>query len=868
MASQPIIPSDQPSCRLITTPTSQWRKAVEWRLVEERAYGSDITDDGVMSCESMHAEQRWEMVRRRARDAGPGLRLVWRRAERRRSRIWIRRGRRMGRFSSLRSFSVPLSPAFCARWPSAPFLSAFHLHLRLLLCAPSIPLRPLFIQSHFYLFIYHFISFWARGGYGVSGLHTHEDARAYGRRTCAQEAAYAIVAGDTCVVGARRSDGRTPYLRVSGAQVVRVVYRVSPSRAFWRRGNSHARMVPPRALRDVRSEEGRTDSACARFRTQGGARDDPRGCGADGRVHESTRGAGRDSRRGDDAGMHGEVASSFGASSCGEAYDVLCARELAHVRGRFTPNLSGVRTATGAIVLPSMARTDVARQISPRTPRSGMSRGRVSARHDKIFRTGGSFGSDKIIAPPFSILGSPLAEPLNAKKLFSSTTAQHYPPGPAIYILQVRLLHGFSLCWAVGSAGGCYGVIIAHHGASAALRGSLGGQWGGITCFGSRTSGSVIRRERTQLSRKLDGLSTSLDSARISRCRHELISVSPRRAMARDFRHISQELTPKLWFKNISLTCHTLCRISRPFLFSELDWRPYTIIDDCYYEPILATDVIDRALERLAFCRSPRLLPSLTHLHVENCKLGDLECFTFKDDRAAPAPYHQGQWMRDTDPVWMEFFDSGHRLELDARPCEPVFGTDLTVIPSLPLVHKLAMTTSSFPGMSYYLDILAKFPGVAALYIGGETTMDDPAAQEIRASGPLPVISEYAGSYHLLDLFLPRSSVTRLTIDFYRDLRSISPLPSITVLDVIFSAFQTSSISRNSGTGASVNIDENGVGKQDSSVLIYDGSVARHRRDGGGGGNEEENKGESDEESERGSEEKNGESGESCEEGG
>ncbi|KAJ7142807.1 hypothetical protein C8R44DRAFT_866098 [Mycena epipterygia] len=37
------------SCRLITTPTSPWRKAVEWRLVEERACGSDITDDGVMS---------------------------------------------------------------------------------------------------------------------------------------------------------------------------------------------------------------------------------------------------------------------------------------------------------------------------------------------------------------------------------------------------------------------------------------------------------------------------------------------------------------------------------------------------------------------------------------------------------------------------------------------------------------------------------------------------------------------------------------------------------------------------------------------------------------------------------------------------
>ncbi|KAJ7078348.1 hypothetical protein C8R44DRAFT_895958 [Mycena epipterygia] len=54
-------------------------------------------------------------------------------------------------------------------------------------------------------------------------------------------------------------------------------------------------------------------------------------------------------------------------------------------------------------------------------------------------------------------------------------------------------------------------------------------------------------------------------------------------------------------------------------------------------------------------------LPSLTHLHIENCKLGDLEwfdttpnlkvsSFVFKDDRAAPAPYHQEQWMRDTDP--------------------------------------------------------------------------------------------------------------------------------------------------------------------------------------------------------------------------
>ncbi|KAJ7081735.1 hypothetical protein C8R44DRAFT_894963 [Mycena epipterygia] len=290
------------------------------------------------------------------------------------------------------------------------------------------------------------------------------------------------------------------------------------------------------------------------------------------------------------------------------------------------------------------------------------------------------------------------------------------------------------------------------------------------------------------------------------------------------FRHISQELTPKLWFKNTSLTCRTLCRISHPFLFSELDWRPYTIIDDFYSEPILATDVIDRALERLdpydllvalftdidCFTRLERIhavhgyfysdavyllsrLPSLTHLHIENCKLGDLEwfdttpnlkvsSFVFKDNRAVPAPYHQEQWMRDTDLRWMELLDLGHLLELDARPCEPVFGTDLTVIPSFPLVHKLAMTTSSLSPAC-----------VRALYFCGEATVDNPAAQEIRASGLLPVLSEYAGSYHLLNLFLPRSSVTRLTIDFYRDLRSISPLPSITVLDVIFSASQTPS---------------------------------------------------------------------------
>ncbi|KAJ7081758.1 hypothetical protein C8R44DRAFT_894978 [Mycena epipterygia] len=110
-------------------------------------------------------------------------------------------------------------------------------------------------------------------------------------------------------------------------------------------------------------------------------------------------------------------------------------------------------------------------------------------------------------------------------------------------------------------------------------------------------------------------------------------------------------------------------------------------------------------------------LPSLTHLHVENCKLGDLEwfdtpnlkvaSFTFKDDRAAPAPYHQEQWMRDTDPVWMEFFDSGHRLELDARTLRtPSLAPNLTVIQSFTSRSKnWRLTTYSFPGMSYYLDI-------------------------------------------------------------------------------------------------------------------------------------------------------------------
>ncbi|KAJ7078966.1 hypothetical protein C8R44DRAFT_910079 [Mycena epipterygia] len=134
------------------------------------------------------------------------------------------------------------------------------------------------------------------------------------------EVAYAIAAGDACVV--RGSPyGRMPYVRVSGAQVVRVSVPRVAVEVFVRRGDSHARMVPPRALRDVRCEEGRTFTRgesrvlipslgwCTERTREAVVRMDG--------VHESTCGAGRDSRRGDDVRMHGEVAASLAGHRTG-----------------------------------------------------------------------------------------------------------------------------------------------------------------------------------------------------------------------------------------------------------------------------------------------------------------------------------------------------------------------------------------------------------------------------------------------------------------------------------------------------------------------------------------------------------------------
>ncbi|KAJ7077332.1 hypothetical protein C8R44DRAFT_992928 [Mycena epipterygia] len=139
------------------------------------------------------------------------------------------------------------------------------------------------------------------------------------------DAAYAIAAGDGCVVH-RPPYEWTPYVRVSGAQVIRVAYRVSLSRVFVRRGDSHARMVPPRALRDVQCKEGRiyargesrvllplyagtSHVLVSELRMVRGM--DSRGCGADGRCSREYTSSGEDSHRGDDVGMHGEVALSF-----------------------------------------------------------------------------------------------------------------------------------------------------------------------------------------------------------------------------------------------------------------------------------------------------------------------------------------------------------------------------------------------------------------------------------------------------------------------------------------------------------------------------------------------------------------------------
>ncbi|KAJ7135791.1 hypothetical protein C8R44DRAFT_976583, partial [Mycena epipterygia] len=160
---------------------------------------------------------------------------------------------------------------------------------------------------------------------------------------------------------------------------------------------------------------------------------------------------------------------------------------------------------------------------------------------------------------------------------------------------------------------------------------------------------------------------------------------------------------------------------------------------------------------------------------------------------------------------WMQLLHRNHLRELDVDPCRGFFGNNVVEetingagtgrfvmrkideLPSFPHVYKLTLSMLLHSAMSYSdLAVLSQFPGVWAFSIDGRTLREDGPLPRLQAPQTLPVLAEYSGPYHALQLLLPRATLTHLTIstchidDLIKELKGIHTLDNITSLDATF----------------------------------------------------------------------------------
>ncbi|KAJ7135763.1 hypothetical protein C8R44DRAFT_976568 [Mycena epipterygia] len=155
---------------------------------------------------------------------------------------------------------------------------------------------------------------------------------------------------------------------------------------------------------------------------------------------------------------------------------------------------------------------------------------------------------------------------------------------------------------------------------------------------------------------------------------------------------------------------------------------------------------------------------------------------------------------------WTQLLHPNHLRELDVDPrgffgnsadeettndTEKFLERQIDNLPSFPHVHKLKISTLHST-MSYNLAILSKFPGVRVFSVDGWSLRDDASGPRVQTPQILPVLAEYTGPYRALHIFLPRVTLTRLTIsgcdidDLITELKAIRPLDDITSLNVTF----------------------------------------------------------------------------------
>ncbi|KAJ6506791.1 hypothetical protein C8R45DRAFT_970577 [Mycena sanguinolenta] len=234
-------------------------------------------------------------------------------------------------------------------------------------------------------------------------------------------------------------------------------------------------------------------------------------------------------------------------------------------------------------------------------------------------------------------------------------------------------------------------------------------------------------------------------------------------------------------------------------LFSEATTHsPYILLDSFFLRLALFTGLQQLRVDGIPFTQSRVAslchAPALTNVVLIRCGIADGEHIdpTALQLGVSLFSFTNGVTTEDGIGLWIPLLLPQCLRELHLT-CHPrFFGEDLAAIPRFPHVHTLTIT-ANYSTMSYNLAILSKFPAVQIFRMTGWGLVQDGPGVPVNASAVFPVLQRYTCECKTMPVFLPRPTLTHLTVeycapeDFTEQLQMINS--NITALDLTFNDF-------------------------------------------------------------------------------
>ncbi|KAJ7505895.1 hypothetical protein B0H11DRAFT_2272646 [Mycena galericulata] len=145
----------------------------------------------------------------------------------------------------------------------------------------------------------------------------------------------------------------------------------------------------------------------------------------------------------------------------------------------------------------------------------------------------------------------------------------------------------------------------------------------------------------------------------------------------------------------------------------------------------------------------------------------------------------------DGGDIWVPLLRPERLRELEMVWIPNRLAETLDRIPPFPHVYKLT-TGMYLSTMSQNFSILSHFPGVEIFSMRGWGEVQDGPGPRLQASTVLPRLKEYTGPCQTVSIFLTKSTLTRITIeyckpqDFIAQLQGLRAPENLTLLDVTF----------------------------------------------------------------------------------